>query len=45
MEEIKQRLEDNFKIENLPEDDIIAQEYKQVTDLLEQMRKSRNGNN
>ncbi|NEO44353.1 MAG: serine/threonine protein kinase [Moorea sp. SIO4A3] len=45
LEEIKQRLEDNFKIENLPEDDIIAQEYKDVTALLEQMRNSLKGNN
>ncbi|NEO80063.1 hypothetical protein [Moorena sp. SIO4G3] len=45
MEEIQQRLVQNFDIENLPEYDIIAQEYKDVSALLDQMRKSRNGNN
>ncbi|NEQ16708.1 MAG: hypothetical protein F6K44_24245 [Moorea sp. SIO3E2] len=45
LEEIQQRLENNFDIENLPEDDIIAQEYKDVSALLEQMINSRNGNN
>ncbi|NEN94875.1 MAG: serine/threonine protein kinase [Moorea sp. SIO3I7] len=45
LEEIQQRLVQNFDIENLPEDDIIAQEYKDVSALLEKMRKSRNGNN
>ncbi|OLT60140.1 serine/threonine-protein kinase [Moorena bouillonii] len=46
LEEIKKRLEDNFDdIENLPEDDIIAQEYKDVSALLEKMRDSLNENN
>ncbi|NEQ83590.1 MAG: hypothetical protein F6K26_26370 [Moorea sp. SIO2I5] len=45
LEEIQQRLDQNFDIENLPEDDIIAQEYKDVTALLEKMRNSINGNN
>ncbi|OLT60141.1 hypothetical protein [Moorena bouillonii] len=34
LEEIQQRLDQNFDIENLPEDDIIAQEYKDVSALL-----------
>mgnify|MGYP000058398995 CR=1 FL=1 len=45
LEEIQQRLVQNFDIENLPEDDIIAQEYKDVSALLEKMKNSRNGNN
>ncbi|NEO44366.1 MAG: serine/threonine protein kinase [Moorea sp. SIO4A3] len=45
LEEIQQRLVQNFDIKNLPEDDIIAKEYKDVSALLEKMRNSRNGNN
>ncbi|NEP28445.1 serine/threonine-protein kinase [Moorena sp. SIO3I6] len=45
LEEIQKRLDQNFEIEKLPEDDIIAQEYKDVSALLEKMRNSRNGNN
>ncbi|NEP52593.1 MAG: hypothetical protein F6K65_28850, partial [Moorea sp. SIO3C2] len=45
LEEIQQRLEDNFDIENPSEDDIIVQEYKDVSALLEKMRNSLKGNN
>ncbi|NEO23228.1 MULTISPECIES: hypothetical protein [unclassified Moorena] len=45
MEEIQQRLDQNFDIENLPEDDIIAQEYKDVSALIDQMRNSLKENN
>ncbi|NEQ87180.1 MAG: serine/threonine protein kinase, partial [Moorea sp. SIO2I5] len=45
LEEIQKRLEDNFDIESLPEDDKIAQEYKDVTALIERMIKFLKVNN
>ncbi|NEP28446.1 hypothetical protein, partial [Moorena sp. SIO3I6] len=45
LEEIQQRLEDNFDIKSLPEDDRIAQEYKDVTVLINRMRKAFKDNN
>ncbi|NEO44354.1 MAG: serine/threonine protein kinase [Moorea sp. SIO4A3] len=45
LEEIQQRLVQNFDIENLPKDNIIVQEYKDVSALLEKIKNSSNGNN
>ncbi|NEP00397.1 MAG: protein kinase [Symploca sp. SIO2E9] len=42
LEEIKKRLEKNFDIEALPRDDFIAEEYEDVIELLNRMKKKDN---